>query len=173
MNMISIMRGHKVIWYSILALIGYTIFHYSTPQQHEVAKLTVEVLLFGVAVAVSYGWGISALDAIKSGASEDWDKGVLSIWGFWAAMVIQRLYAIIFIGNGRPQWMIELPISGLITVLFITAGVYALIAPTSNKVIPEEWMSKERYHLLTSVIIGIVAMVLVVLWLMSRGWSIV
>lgn len=165
------LRKYRRGWITggIAFLLLVVVMHYLT--EPDSTRLTVEVLLFGACVSCSWGWKEAAWTAFLNGAKSDWDKGVLSVWGFWTAMVLQRIFAIVYIGLQRPKWMMESPVSSVITGMFLITAVYTIVAPASG-LIPQEWIGTERRQLFSSIIAGLVATTCVAVWLLTRGWSI-
>lgn len=108
----------------------YTVYGVEPPKQ------MAYVLLLGVAVGICVSWLPAAVRSIMRGGQDDHDKGILSIWLSWTALVTLALYANSLFWLQRPKWLLESPISLIVVVLMLIAGGYALVAPATGEDVP-------------------------------------
>lgn len=99
-----------------------------------------EVLSAGVTVAAGYGlyrWGPAALRAFARGAKTAEEQGVIGVTLLLASIIAMRIYSVVYINLGRPEYLQLLHISPFIVyvtlialILFIAATRYEGEKPT-------------------------------------------
>lgn len=131
--------------------------YYTAGQQFT--KLVLDILLFGVAIVVFGTWFFAALDALRNGAKTASDKVILTVWGTWTAVLVQRIYVLVITALSttnaegvvtRPLWLTDSPVSVFLVALFLIAGLYAAYATVSEADVPVQ----ERRSVLIATFVG-------------------
>ncbi len=126
MNAVS---RYNSILLSISVIVSYFICYFLLGSQS--AKLIIDALVLGASVTIFLSWGRVAMGALIRGAHSGEDKIVLTIWLAWTVLMIQRVYVIVYAIMGKPEWVMELPIGGVISTLIFLSGMFAVFAPVT------------------------------------------
>lgn len=133
---------------SVVAVLAYLVIYGTFGQIFS--KFVVDSLALGLAVVISGSWSSAAVRSIKNGGSTAEDKIILTIWGAWTTLLVQRSYVILSTLLNKPDWLTSSPMPGLITTLILVVGMYALIAPVQSSKAPHQ----EIPWILVSTLIG-------------------
>jgi hypothetical protein len=169
-------NSHAAIWLAGLAILMDLAFFYTLGV--TTLALILNILVLGVAVVASLSWTPAAISAFRNGAAHADDKVILSVWGSWTVLLLQRIYVLgITIASEtkpdgtvvRPAWLVESPINSLIVTLIIIIGCYASYATVTEAGAPK----RERSWMVfcTGVAIGVVIGVLGLLVLAGRFFA--
>ena len=158
-------RNYLALWASGSVIVLYLLFYFLTD---------IEISKFGADWLALIGMGFmsvvtlpAAWAALKQGIRDGADQLIFSYWLIWTTALVHRTYIIIFQLMGSPQWVRELPIAGLIGILFaITAG-FGMLAPVSG---PEKLARREIITtIIASTFSGIIAGITIGVYIIA-GW---
>lgn len=150
-------RTHSAVLLGALAILLSIAAYYVIGR--VITKLILDILLFGVAVVVCWTWFSAAVGALRGGARSAADKIILTVWGSWTALLVQRIYVLAITAltitepDGtqlRPLWLSEGPISVLVVTVVLIAGTYAAYATVSEADVPIH----ERRSILVATFVG-------------------
>lgn len=133
----------QTIWLSLLAILIYVAVHFAIGQL--TAKWLIDSLVLGVAAGMSWTWRSAAFRAIKRGGASGTDKIILTVWLAWSTLLVQRCYVLATGALGRPDWLVESFVPGLVATLIFLAGMYGLSAPATGA---EDLPRREQLHLI-------------------------
>lgn len=133
----------RTIWLSIVALLLYVMIHYAIGG--VTAKWVVDSLVLGVAAGMTWTWRAAAFRAIRRGGGSGADKIILAVWTAWTTLLVQRAYVLTLGALGRPQWLLDSPVPGLVATLIFLAGMYGLTAPATGT---DDLPKREQLHLI-------------------------
>lgn len=150
-----ILRKYSTLLLTLLAVLTY--FALYTSLGHDGSKFIVDSLTLGIAVIIAGSWSSAAYVAIRNGGASGEDKIILTIWGAWTTLVVQRIYVIFSTITNQPDWLTQGFMPGLVTTLIGCAGTYAIIAPIQDGKAPhQEILWTIGITVLGSLIAGIV-----------------
>ena len=156
---------YKTVWLSAFALLLFVAVHYAVGQM--TAKWLVDSLVLGVAAGMTWTWRAAAFRAIRRGGGSGADKIILAVWTAWTTLLVQRAYVLTLSVMGRPQWLLDSPVPGLVATLIFLAGMYGLTAPATGT---EDLPKREQLHLIVGwFITGAVGGGAIVYFLLTGG----
>lgn len=134
---------YQTVWLSVLAVALYIGVHYAIGQM--TAKWLIDSLVLGVAAGMTWTWRSAAFRAVRRGGATGTDKIILTVWLAWATLLLQRCYVLTTGALGRPQWLVDSFVPGLVATLIFLAGMYGLSAPATGA---EDLPRREQLQLL-------------------------
>lgn len=133
-------KGSAALWLGVVAM-AITLLSYLAIGRAE-TMYALNILVLSVSVVVNITWFPAAMGAIRNGAKSAADKIVLTVWGSWMILTIQRIYALLLtiytVDDVRPQWLIESPINVLIVTNIIVVGCYAAYSTIGEAEAPRQ-----------------------------------
>lgn len=124
------LRTHTAVWASLLVLAAYFAGYYALG--YTQAKIVVDSLVVGVAVAIAVNWARKAFEHFFSGMRNGTSNLIVGTWGVWQTLLLYFVYVIAFQLLGRPEWLRSSPISGMFSTLFVLCGTFTLLAPVNT-----------------------------------------
>lgn len=133
----------QTLWLSLVAVLLYVTVHFAIGQL--TAKWLIDSLVLGVAAGMSWTWRSAAFRAIGRGGASGTDKIILTVWLAWTTLLVQRCYVLTTGALGRPEWLVDSFVPGLVATLIFLAGMYGLSAPATGS---EDLPRREQLHLI-------------------------
>lgn len=130
------LKSSAALWLGFVAM-AFALLSYFVVGRAE-TLYALNILVLSVSVVVNITWLPAAIGAIKNGARSAADKIVLTVWGSWMILTIQRIYALLLTIYERPTWLIETPINALIVTGIIVAGCYAAYSTIGEAEAPHQ-----------------------------------
>ncbi len=121
---------HNAVLWGIGIMTAFLAMYYILGQ--EIPRQLANIILLGIATAISIGYFPSAQKAVKEGVSSGRQLIIVTIWLSWTGLFIQRIYTITNEALERPDWLANSPGSIIVAVLILISGLYAVIAPISD-----------------------------------------
>lgn len=144
---------HATLWLGALVLILTLVLFYWAGM--TITTLALNTVVLGIAVITSVSWGPAALLAFKDGGRTASDKIIISVWGAWTVLLIQRIYAlgisITTVDGVEAKWLTESPIQPMIVALICVVGAYASYATVTEAGAPK----RERSWMIFSTGVGV------------------
>jgi hypothetical protein len=133
---VSVVSTYKALLLGLAALVLNNIIYLLLG--YETDTLLTQILVLGVAIAVTVSWLPAAIQAFTRGAIRAADKITISVWTVWAIVTVQRFYALTLNVLDRPDWLVYSPIASNIVTAIIVAGAYAAYATVGEADAPKQ-----------------------------------
>jgi hypothetical protein len=134
--MLQAAKYNVALWLGFIAM-GLALVSYYLIGRAE-TLYALNILVLSVSVVVNITWFPAAIGAIRNGARSAADKIVLTVWGSWMILTVQRIYTLLLTVYERPSWLIETPINILIVTGIIVAGRYAAYSTIGEAEAPRQ-----------------------------------
>lgn len=120
----------------------------------------VNGMLFGVSIMVTWAYGPGAITSLRAKELNRVEHLMLGIALAWAATGLSRLWVLMLINLGRPEWMIGNHTLPFIYFLIVLAGILHLTAPGT---VPDAAgkMQTNWWYVVTALLIGLAFTVIV------------
>lgn len=145
-------RTNAVIW-GILANVIYFACYYVIGR--FTTLILVNALLIGINSLVAITWFPAVAKAIKNGGRSSADKILISLWGVFTWIDIQRLYALVNEMLGQPAWIRSTPIAGWIAMNILVLGTFAAYATVTDSELRVP-IREKRFIFIGTLISGII-----------------
>jgi hypothetical protein len=123
--------GQITLWLGLIIVLAYLVGHYVFGK--DPAITVVYSLIVGCAVTISLNWMGNGIGHARRGLTSGASNILFSTWLTWTVLFAAFAYSASFLILGRPEWLRDTPIYGLISSLLVVSGVVAVLTPVNTE----------------------------------------
>lgn len=125
-------RNYAAVWVAAVFVFGFLVLYVNT--DFIISKFCADLLAMIGLGFMSASTTPVAMRALANGIRSDRDRFIFSYWLIWTMALIHRIWITILGLTGNPDYLHDLPVSGLIAVMFALAAGYGGVAPMTGEI---------------------------------------